>query len=701
MKNSFVGSDSGLAVLKPVKNISVTKFSESLFFAEADGNFVKLDADEQKLLSELDGKNTLADITATRLEKGDTAVFDRLITLIEKLNENGLLDPECAGELKKAEQTSTFFEKTLAKKELRSSSVLAALGKIITSVPFLAVMAAVSLVSFLTPSLKGVNILTSITQGSIEHGEAYLFALFFILVFLFVILSLPVLCSAAALEAAGIKPTVTLKCRYGLFYLTASSAQIIGKGKSAALKHYAMILLTPFFISGITALLWQFGIARPAMAVMNIIAVGCGLVALSPVSSSPLAMIIDFSMPGTMKSFNYIRKHFIKDILALRKLSPETERMMILSSIGLIWIYLVYSYFWSVARSTMSYLFSDIYAAYSSGETVSAVLAALALLLLITPAVAALIGFIAIALGNIESVVATPLVKMRDIAGRITAKSIPATEEIIGFLKEIPLFSELRDEEFTELCKYIKLRRFMKNSPIIRQGDKGDNFYTIVSGRAKVVVSENNGTEKIVGILSTGDSFGETALIEKGPRTASIVTLTPAAVFEITREGFDKFLASNAENREKITGKIRLGKMLLASPVFSFMSQKQISYLIKNLKPERIKAGTTVFKQGDPGDKFYLIQEGNIHLERFENSLRTLDVILKHGNFFGEMALVKNIPRTATAETVNDCLLFSLDKETFCNIIGNSLFGGKELDLIINERALHLGTEVLKSCSRK
>lgn len=701
MKNSFVGSDIGLAVLKPVGNIAVTKFSDSVFFAEAGGNFVKLDMYEQKLLSELDGKNTLADITATRLDKGDTAVFDRLITLIEKLNENGLLDPECAGELKKTDQKSTFFEKTLAKKELGNSSVLAALGKIITSVPFLAVMAAVSLVSFLTPSLKGVNILTSITQGSIEHGAAYLFALFFILVFLFAVLSLPALCSAAALEAAGIKPTVTLKCRYGLFYLTASSAQIIGKGKSAALKHYAMILLTPFFISGITALLWQFGIARPAMAVMNIIAVGCGLVALSPVSSSPLTMIIDFSMPGTMKSFNYIRKHFIKDILALKKLSPETERMMILSSIGLIWIYLVYSYFWSVARSTMSHLLSDIYAAYSSGETASAVLAALTLLLLITPAVTALIGFIAIALGNIESVVATPLVKMRDIAGRITAKSIPATEEIIGFLKEIPLFSELKDEEFTELCKYIKLRRFMKNSPIIRQGDKGDNFYTIVSGRAKVVVSENSGTEKIVGTLSTGDSFGETALIEKGPRTASIITLTPVAVFEISREGFEKFLASNAENREKITGKIRLGKMLLASPVFAFMSQKQISYLIKNLKPERIKGGTTVFKQGDDGDKFYLIQEGNIHLERFENSLRTLDVILKQGNFFGEMALVKNIPRTATAETVNDCLLFSLDKETFCNIIGNSLFGGKELDSIINERALHLGTEVLKSCSRK
>ena len=120
MKNSFVGSDIGLSVLKPVANLAVTKFSDYVFFAEADGNFVKLDFYEQKLLSELDGKNTLADITAARLDKGDTAVFDRLITLIEKLNDNNLLDPECAAEIKKADKKNNFFEKILAQKELSS-----------------------------------------------------------------------------------------------------------------------------------------------------------------------------------------------------------------------------------------------------------------------------------------------------------------------------------------------------------------------------------------------------------------------------------------------------------------------------------------------------------------------------------------------------------------------------------------------------
>jgi CRP-like cAMP-binding protein len=701
MNNSFIGSDAGLAVLKPVENLSVTRFSESVFFAEADGNFVKLDFYEQKLLSELNGKNTLADITSSRLDNGDTSIFDRLITLIEKLNENNLLDPECAAGLKEPVHKKAFYEKILVRKELKHTSLLAVTGKILTSIPALVIMAALALVSFLAPSLKGVNILTSITQGAMGLGSAYLVALLFILIFLFVILSLPALCSAADLAAHGIKPKLTLKNKFGFFYLTASSAQIIGKGRSAALRHYLMILLTPFAVSGLTAILWQTGTARPVMAVMNAIATACGLVALSPVSTSPLSMMIDFFMPGSGKSFNYIRKHFIKDVFALKKVPPETERMMILSSFGLVWIYFVYSYFWNIARSTMSYLFSDIYTAYTGNDITSVILISLTLLLMIAPAVAALTGFITIALGNIGSVVATPLVKMRDLAGSITAKTVPATNEIIEFLGQIPLFAELKNEDLTELCKHIKLRRFMKNSPIVRQGDKGDNFYTIVSGTAKVVVSERNGAEKIVGTLSTGDSFGETALIEKVPRTASIISTTNTAVFEISREGFEKFLASNAENREKITSKIRLGKMLLASHVFSFMSQKQISYLIKNLKPEKIKEGTVVFRQGDEGDKFYLIQEGNIHLERFDNSLKTLDIILKPGNFFGEMALVKNIPRTATAEAVTDSLLFTLDKDSFCSVIGSTLSGGRELDSLINERAGQLGKEVMKSCSRK
>ena len=702
MKGLYIDGDASSIVLKLSDKISVTKFSDSLFFAEAEGRFVQLDFYEQKLISDFNGRNTLADIIAFRLEQGDSSVFDKLISLIEKLNSQDLFDPECSAALKKTViPKSRFSGKILAGKNLKITSALSLFGKIVSSVPFLILMAAVSLATFFVPSFKGINIFTSITQGTTSFSGAYILALVFIYVFLFAILSLPALFAAADLAANGIETQIELKLKFGILYLSVPSSVIIKKGKKISLKHYIMLLLVPFAVSGTTALLWRLGISRPAMAVINIIATGCGIIALSPVSNSPLAMIAGFFMPGGANTFNYIRKQFVKDLLGLKKLSVETERMIIFSSYGLVWIYFVYRYFWGVARSTMSYLFSDFYTAYNEGSTGSMILIALTLLFIILPALSALIGFITIALGNVGSVAATPLARMRDIAGGILAKQVPTNNEIIEFVKQIPLFAELEEEELKELCKHIKLRRFMKHSSIVRQGDKGENFYTIVSGTAKVVVMENNGTEKIVGMLSTGDSFGETALLEKGVRTASVVTTAPTAVFEISREGFEKFLASSSESREKLTGKIRLGKMLLASPVFSFMSQQQTAFLIKNLKSERVKQDSVIFRQGDEGDRFYFIQEGSIHLERVDNSVKTLDIILKPGNFFGEMALVRNIPRTATAEAVTDSLLYSLDKESFRTIIGNTLFGGKELDSLINKRALQLGKEVLESCLRK
>lgn len=702
MKEIYVEGDAGSIILKLSDKISVTRFSDSVFFAEADGNFVKLDFYEQRLIAEFNGVNTLADIIASRLERGDSSVFDKLISLIEKLNENDLFDPECSAKLKKAAALKSGFSgKILAEKKLKKTPMLSFLGKIVTSIPFLVLMFLLSLTTFFVPSFKGINIFTSITQGTAGVAGAYLFALVFILIFLFAVLSLPALFSAADLAANGIEPRIALKFRFGILYLSVPSSRIIGKGRASALKHYIMMLLMPFAVSGITALLWKFGISRPAMAVMNIVATGCGIAALSPVANSPLAIIAGFFMPGSANTFNYIRKQFVKDLFGLKKLSQETDRMIIFSSYGLVWIYFIYRYFWSVAKSTMSYLFSDFYSAWTDGEIAALILIAVTLMILVFPALSALAGFIAIVAGNMGSVAATPLAKMRDMAGEIVAKNVPTNNEIIEFVKQIPLFAELDETELKELCQYIKLRKFMKNSSIIRQGEKGENFYTIVSGMAKVVVTGRNGTEKTVGLLSTGDSFGETALIEKGVRTASIVTTTPAAVFEISREGFEKFLANNAENREKITSKIRIGKMLLASPVFSFMTQKQLAFLIRNLKSEKVKSGSVIFRQGDEGDRFYIIQEGNIHLERIEHSVKTLDIVLKSGNFFGEMALVKNIPRTATAEAISDCLLFSLDKECFCSIIGNTLFGGKELNSLINERAAQLGQEVLKSCLRK
>ncbi|MBO4441004.1 cyclic nucleotide-binding domain-containing protein [bacterium] len=701
MKDSEeTNSNAELVVLQAAKGTSVVKFSDDINFAVGtNDSFIKISDYERSLIADFDGKSTLADIIAKRLDRGDTAVFNTLLTLIGRLNDKGLLAPECSEKLQQINTGSRkLFEKELAKKKIGRNGFLALLGRFFNSIAALLLFFAASLTCIFAPSLKGVNLLTSITSGTLTNrGEAYLAAIIFIVIFLFVVLSLPAFISTCVLLSQGIEPTLRLKFKYCLVYLSTDSAQIIKKGRSTAAKHYAMLLLTPFAVSGIAALFWNLGISRPMMAVINIIAFGSGLIMASPLGETPLATLLGFFMLGDGASLAYLRKKFIKDIFSTSK---GSDMLIILSSVGLIWIYVMYVYFWRVARATVSYLTSDLYESVLSSETGSIVLILLSLLFILLPLIAAIIRFIIVIFGNIGAVALTPLAKMKNLAGEISSKSVPATETIVSFLKEVPLFASLDDATIKALCSHIKLRKYAKNSAIVRQGEEGAHFYTIVDGTADVIV-ETGGKTKTVGRLSTGDSFGETALLEKGKRTASVVATTPSTLFEISRQAFDEFVVSHAESKEKITEVTRLSKILLSSPVFSFMDQRQLSTLLKMLKTENVSAGTLIFSQGDEGNKFYLIREGRVHLTRVENSADTLDITLEEGQFFGEMALVKNIPRTASAKAVTDCVFCTLTKEQFLSMLSGSLFSGREMGLLINQRASQLGTEVLKSCSRK
>ena len=72
-------------------------------------------------------------------------------------------------------------------------------------------------------------------------------------------------------------------------------------------------------------------------------------------------------------------------------------------------------------------------------------------------------------------------------------------------------------------------------------------------------------------------------------------------------------------------------------------------------------AGTVIFREGDPGDFMYGVQDGEVELIHGEQSL----AIVGPGSIFGEMALIDNAPRTATAIAVTDCKLVPVDKHYF------------------------------------
>lgn len=104
------------------------------------------------------------------------------------------------------------------------------------------------------------------------------------------------------------------------------------------------------------------------------------------------------------------------------------------------------------------------------------------------------------------------------------------------FLKHLPLFANLNDAELTALAKDFTARRFQHGETIFFQGDPGQALYLIEAGRVRIYVQDDRGQETSVIFYSAGDIFGELAVIDGLPRSASAIAADETIVHVLSRE---------------------------------------------------------------------------------------------------------------------------------------------------------------------
>jgi len=114
-------------------------------------------------------------------------------------------------------------------------------------------------------------------------------------------------------------------------------------------------------------------------------------------------------------------------------------------------------------------------------------------------------------------------------------------------LTSIPLFSRLANEHLELLSAQIQHRKYARNSVIIAEGDQSDSLYIVNKGKVKIYISDADGREMQLKILEPGDYFGELALIDHKPRSASAITTCDSQLSVITSKDFLKCLAENHE----------------------------------------------------------------------------------------------------------------------------------------------------------
>jgi CRP/FNR family cyclic AMP-dependent transcriptional regulator len=138
---------------------------------------------------------------------------------------------------------------------------------------------------------------------------------------------------------------------------------------------------------------------------------------------------------------------------------------------------------------------------------------------------------------------------------------------VITSLRESCLFERAEDSALETIARQLRRRRFRRNETIFHQGDPGDALHIVSSGAVKIVLPSLEGEEAIIATLRSGDFFGELAMLDGAPRSATAVALEASETWTLTREQFlavldqdkalrESLLAGLARELRRITGHV-------------------------------------------------------------------------------------------------------------------------------------------------
>jgi len=244
--------------------------------------------------------------------------------------------------------------------------------------------------------------------------------------------------------------------------------------------------------------------------------------------------------------------------------------------------------------------------------------------------------------------------------------------EAAQLIDALPIFEDLPEDQLSDLAGRLQLHAFPAGKPVFRQGDPPEAFYIVRRGVFQVVEEDpDTGAERVLRTLGRGESFGELGLIGRSPRAASVKAVEDGELFRVDRGTFDRLLADMATVPD-FAPTLQAVAELRQLPAFAGLGSDDLAEVLEhgawvNVPPER-----TIIEQGTEGDAFYAIRSGQVDALRDGEHLQTLGP----GSYFGEVALLRNVPRTATVVARTPVRLFRLDREGFQRVIAGAFQRG-------------------------
>ena len=223
------------------------------------------------------------------------------------------------------------------------------------------------------------------------------------------------------------------------------------------------------------------------------------------------------------------------------------------------------------------------------------------------------------------------------------------------------VFSDLTHKDLVPLVAAFETCTFAQGEVIIRQGDPGDYFYILQSGTVSFHVNFRK-----VGQAGKGASFGELALLYTCPRAATVEAMEPVTLFRVDQMTFRHILQTQTKASEDEKMKLLEGVNFLRD-----LTPSDLKKLAHVMTPRVFQKEEVLVKKGDPGDAFYIIQEGEVLVKDISVGTTVYeDQTLGAGEYFGERSLATSEPRAANVVGLKKGIAFSIDRSTFEKILG-------------------------------
>jgi cAMP-dependent protein kinase regulator len=240
-------------------------------------------------------------------------------------------------------------------------------------------------------------------------------------------------------------------------------------------------------------------------------------------------------------------------------------------------------------------------------------------------------------------------------------------------LDRIPLFADLGQAAFASIAGKLKARDVVDGETIVEEGEPGRAMYAIARGAVRVVRRTEGREPRAVAEMCEGEFFGEMSLLSGAPRFATVVAVGEGQLLELAQEDLSSIAADHPAIGDAVARfhKERLlANVLRVSPILGLVADNQRAMLADVLHLEAHAAGAVLLEEGQPGKGFFVLLRGRCDVfHRTADGREMYYPPMHEGDVFGELSILQNGPVTANVRTGTPCVVLSMARQWFDELL--------------------------------